>query len=52
MSKEIERMTLRLPKELHSKLVKEADDNMRSLNGQIVHILKEFMDNQNKEDTK
>lgn len=38
------RITLRLPKELHQRLMEEAKRQERSVNGQIVYLLKQALD--------
>ncbi|TDB97555.1 Arc family DNA-binding protein, partial [Actinomadura sp. 7K534] len=38
------RISLRLPEELHARLVEQAARDRRSLNSQILHLLEETLD--------
>lgn len=40
---DIVRYTLRLPQKMHEALRREAQTNSRSLHGQILHILKQWL---------
>lgn len=42
--KDIIRLTLRLPSELHQKLLNLAKQEKRSLNSQIIYILQKFFE--------
>lgn len=44
MADEIKKLVLRLPAELHAELVKLADEDMRSLNAEIIVILREAIE--------